>query len=112
MWADELHRDWCIQCIWKTREVFHLRFQITVGERVPPEALTHFRELEQQFPTWPFFRPERRSPEIAEQVGCMVRRNRRASLYRSGADGSEYRRQQAEEQAPDAEPGAAADGGA
>src|SRR3982751_152737 len=25
MWADELHRDWCIQCIWKSREVFHLR---------------------------------------------------------------------------------------
>lgn len=22
MWADEIHRGWCIQCVWKTREVF------------------------------------------------------------------------------------------
>jgi hypothetical protein len=25
IWADEGHRGGCISCIWKTREVFHLR---------------------------------------------------------------------------------------
>jgi hypothetical protein len=105
MWADEIHRNWCIRCVWKTREVFHLRYQITVGEAVAPESMTYFRELEQQFPNWPLFRPERRSPEMAERVRRMVRRNTRQACVDLERLDREYRRQQAEGQAQDAEPG-------
>ena len=109
MWADEIHRGWCIQCVWKTREVFHLRYQLTAGEPVPPESVAYFGELEQQFPNWPLFRPERRSPEIAERVRRMVRRNTRQACVDLERLDREYRKRQAEGRAPDAEPGAAAD---
>ena len=109
MWADEIHRGWCIECIWKTREVFHLRFQMTVGDQVPAESVAYFRELERQFPNWPLFRPERRSPEIAERVRHMVHRNRRQACIDLARMDQEYRRQQSQGQAPDAEPRAAPD---
>jgi len=99
MWADEIHRDWCIQCVWNTREVFHVRYQLTVGERVPPEAVAYFRQLEQEFPSWPLFRPERRSPDIAARIRRMVRRNTRQACIDLERLDREYRRQQAEEQA-------------
>jgi hypothetical protein len=76
-WADEIHPDWCIECHWSMRKLFHLRYQLTVGEAVAPEAVANLIRLEEQFPHWPFFRPERRSPEIAERVRRMVRRNSR-----------------------------------
>jgi hypothetical protein len=104
MWADEIHRGWCTPCVWKTREVFHLRYQITVGEPVPAESVAYFGELEQQFPNWPLFRPERRSPEIAERVRRMVHRNTRQACVDLERLDREYRRRQAEGQAPDAEP--------
>jgi hypothetical protein len=101
MWADEIHRDWGIQCIWKTREVFHLRYQITVGEAVKPQSVAYFSDLEQQFPNWPLFRPERRSPEIAERMRRMVRRNTRQACVDLERMDREYRKRQAQ----DAEPG-------
>lgn len=109
VWADEIHRGWCTQCVWKTREVFHLRYQITVGETVPPEAVAHFRELEQLFPNWPVFRPERRSPEIAERVRLMVRRNRRQACVALERLDREHRRQQGRGRASEDESGAAPD---
>lgn len=111
MWADEIHRDWCIRCVWKTREVFHLRFQITLGEPVPAESEAYFHDLERQFPDWPLFRPERRSPEIAEQLRRTVRRNTRQACIDLERMGREYRRQQADGQTPHAGPGAASDPG-
>jgi len=92
IWDDEIHREWCIQCVWKAREVFQLRFQITVGEQVPPEAMAFFLALERQFPTWPFFRPERHSPEIAEQVRRLVHRNTRQACIDLERMEREYRR--------------------
>jgi hypothetical protein len=80
MWPDEFSREWCSECNGKTREVFHLRFRMTVGDSVSPEAVAYFLRLEQEFPGWPLFRPERRSPKIAEQVRRMVHRNRRQAL--------------------------------
>lgn len=109
MWADEIHSSWCIQCVWKTREIFHLRYQITVGEEVPSRSVAYFCELEQQFPNWPLFRPERRSPEIADQVQRMVRRNTRQTCIDLKRMDREYRRQQIEGRVPEAEPGVASD---
>lgn len=81
IWPDETSREWCIQCIWNTRELFHLRYQITVGERIPPCALERWCQLEREYPSWPVFRPERRSSEIAEQVRKLVSRaTRRACV--------------------------------
>jgi hypothetical protein len=103
IWADEIHRGWCVQCIWKTREVFNLRYRITVGEPMPPESVAYFRELEQQFPNWPLFRPERRSPEIAARVRQMVRRNMRQACIDLERLDRECRRRQAEERDSEAE---------
>jgi hypothetical protein len=98
MWADEISREWCIQCIWKTRAWFHLRYQLTVGELVPPEAMERWGQLEQEYPNWPLFRPERRSPEIAERVWRMVHRaTRRACIDLERMD-REYRKCQADQQ--------------
>jgi hypothetical protein len=72
IWSDETHRDWCAACRGKTREVFHLRYRLTVGEAVPQAAVQYFAQLEYAFPNWPLFRPERRSPEIAERVRHLV----------------------------------------
>jgi len=77
MWDDEISREWCIQCIWKTREVFRLRYCLTVGETVDPKALEYWQQLEREFPDWPLFRPERRSLEIAQKVRRMIERNTR-----------------------------------
>ena len=77
MWSDEIAKEWCIECIWRTREVFHLRYSMTVGDAIPPEAMEKWQALEREFPNWPLFRPERRLPELAEQVRHMVTRNRR-----------------------------------
>jgi hypothetical protein len=96
-WAGETHRGWCTQCIWKTREVFHLRYQLTVGEPVPPESAAYFRELEHEFPNWPLFRQERRSHEIAERVRRMVRRNTRQARIGPERMDREYRRQRSQE---------------
>lgn len=81
IWPDEISRGWCIQCVWKMREWFHLRYRIAVGESVPAESLKRWGQLEREYPNWPLFRPERRSPEIAEQVRRMVHRaTRRACI--------------------------------
>lgn len=50
MWTDEYSKEWCHQCICKTREWFHLRYQITLGKPVPPAAMKRWQELEQEFP--------------------------------------------------------------
>lgn len=99
IWADEMHPGWCVPCVWKTREFFHVRYQITVGEPVAPESEAYFRELEQQFPNWPLFRPERRSPEIAERVRRIVRRNSRQACIDLERMDREYRKEQAGGQA-------------
>jgi hypothetical protein len=94
IWTDERCREWWSECTDKVKELFHLRYQITVGDSVPSEALAYFLELEKLFPNWPLFRPERRSPEIAEAVRRTVRHNtKRACIalerldrdYRKGA---------------------------
>jgi hypothetical protein len=97
MWRDEIAPGWCSDCIGKTREVFHLRYQMTVGEPVPAEAVAVFLRLEQQFPRWPLFRPERRSPQIAKQVWRMVHRNRRQACVALARLDREIRSRQAEE---------------
>jgi len=81
IWPDEISREWCIPCIWKTREWFHLRYRITVGEPVPVGELERWRQLVQEYPNWPLFRPERHSPEIAERIRRLVHRaTRRACV--------------------------------
>jgi hypothetical protein len=98
MWPDEIYRGWCIQCIWKTREWFHLRYQLTVGEPVSVEALERWGQLEQEYPNWPLFRPERRSPELAEKVRRLVHRaTRRACIELERMD-REHRKRQTEQQ--------------
>jgi hypothetical protein len=80
-WPDEISLHWCIPCIWDMRTVFHVRYRMTVGESVDPRALEEWARLQQEFPEWPLFRPERHSPEIADKVRRMVRRaNRRACI--------------------------------
>ena len=92
MWPDEISREWCIECIWKAREWFHLRYQLTIGEPVPAEGLDRWRQLEQEYPNWPLFRRERQSPDIAVQVRRMVHRaNRRACIELDRMD-REYRK--------------------
>ena len=73
------------------------------------ESVAYFCELEQQFPNWPLFRPERRSPEIASQVRRLVRRNTRQACIAFERMDREYRREQAEAKAPDAEQSVAPD---
>lgn len=98
IWSDETSRGWCIKCIWKMREWFHLRYQMTVGELIPPEALDRWRQLEQEYPNWPIFRPERCSPEIADRVRRLVdRATRRACIALERMD-REYQSRQAEDQ--------------
>lgn len=75
IWRDEWCRDWCGECTEKVKELLHLRYQITIGEAVPSVAVTYFLDLGKQFPNWALFRPERRSPEIAQKVRRMVRHN-------------------------------------
>src|SRR5689334_7081577 len=75
------------------------------------EPVAYFRELEEQFPNWPLFRPERRAPEVAERVRRMVHRNTRRACIDLERMDREYRKRQSEGQAPEAEPGAAADRG-
>jgi hypothetical protein len=81
IWPDEISREWCIPCKWNTREWFHLRYRITVGEPVSAGELERWQQMEQEYPNWPLFHPERRSSEIAERVRRMVHRaNRRACV--------------------------------
>lgn len=84
---------------------------MTVGEPVSPKSVAYFHELEQQFPNWPLFRPERRSPEIAERMRRMVDRNTRQACIDLKRMAREYRKRQAEGRAQDAEPGVSADRG-
>src|SRR5579875_3963042 len=96
IWSDETNREWCIRCMWKTREWFYLRYQLTVGQPVSAEALDRWRQLEQEYPNWPFFRPERRAPEIADRVKRIVdRATRRACIQLERMD-REHRRRRAE----------------
>lgn len=95
MWPDEISREWCTQCIWKTREWFHLRYQLTVGEPVPAEALERWRQFEREYPNWPLFRPERSSPDIAERVRRMVHRATRRTCIELERMDREYRKRQA-----------------
>jgi hypothetical protein len=98
IWPDELSREWCIQCKCKTREWFYLRYQITVGDPIPAGALERWQELEREYPSWPFFLPERRSADIAEQVRKLVHRaNRRACVDLARMD-REYRKDSGESQ--------------
>src|SRR5262245_17695802 len=73
IWDDEISREWCWDCVQKTRYIFHVRYQITTEESVDPPTLAWWQQLEREFPTWPVFRPERRSPELAERFRRMVR---------------------------------------
>jgi hypothetical protein len=108
MWPDEISREWCSECIGKMRQWFHLRYQLTVGKPVPVEALEALGHLQQKYPNWPFFRPERRSAEIADRVRRMVHHaTRRACIELERMD-REYRKRQ-EERTGSADPGAPAD---
>jgi hypothetical protein len=93
---DERCRDWCGECTDKMKKLFHLRYQITVGDSVPPQAVAYFLELETQFPNWPLFRPERRSREIAEKVRRMVRHNLKRACIEIEKLDREYRKREAE----------------
>jgi hypothetical protein len=73
IWRDEYSWDWCSDCDGTARQLFNLRYRMTVGESLPQEAIEIWKELERVFPDWPLFRPERRSPEIADKVERMVR---------------------------------------
>ncbi len=97
IWADERCRDWCSECTDKVKELFHLRYQMTVGDSVPPEAVAYFLNLEKQFPTWPLFRPERRSPEVAETVRRMVRHNLKRACIEVERMDREYRKRTGEQ---------------
>src|SRR5262249_13971833 len=77
IWDDEICQEWCIDCIWKTRVVFHLRYSMTVGETIPLDTQELWQQLEREFPNWPLFRSERRSQEVARQVHWMVKSNSR-----------------------------------
>lgn len=77
IWSDEFCFDWCSDCNGKARQLFNLRYRITVGESLPPEAVAYFLQFETQYPEWPLFRPERRSHEIAKKVERMVSHNLR-----------------------------------
>lgn len=78
--ADEWFHGWCSACIGNVRQLFNLRYRITVGEAVPPASSDFLLRLAQQFPNWPFFRPERSAPEIASQIRHLVRRSIRKCL--------------------------------
>jgi hypothetical protein len=97
IWTDERCRDWCGECMDKVKELFHLRYQITVCDSVPPETLAFFLGLEKRFPNWPLFRPERRSPEIAEKVRRMVRHNLKRACIEIERLDREYRKREAEQ---------------
>jgi hypothetical protein len=97
IWTDERCRDWCSACTDKVKELFHLRYQLTVGDSVPPGAVAYFLDLEKQFPNWPLFRPERRSPEIAAKVERMVRHHRQRTCIAIERWDREYRKREAEE---------------
>ena len=96
IWMDERCRDWCSECTDKVKELFHLRYQMTVSESVPPEAVAYFLELEKRFPNWPLFRPERRSPEIADKVRRMVRHNLKRACIEIEKMDREYRKREAD----------------
>lgn len=72
MWADEVCREWCHRCMEETRLLFHARYCMTVGEPVSPEARSLWDQAEKEFPSWPIFLPERRSPEIAVEIRRLV----------------------------------------
>jgi hypothetical protein len=97
IWTDERCRDWCSECTDKVKELFHLRYQITVGDSVPAAAVAYFLELERRCPNWPFFRPERRSPEIAEKIRRMVRHNTRRACIAIETMDREYRNREADQ---------------
>jgi hypothetical protein len=71
IWGDERGK-WCIPCVWAMRAIFRLRYCMTVGEPLDPESLETWRKLEQEFPNWPLFRPDRRRPEDGPQVRDLV----------------------------------------
>jgi len=79
------------------KELFHLRYQITVGDSVPAEAVAYFLELEKRFHNWPFFRPERRSPEIADKIRRMVRYNTKRACIAIERMDREYRKSEADQ---------------
>jgi len=97
IWTDERCRPWCSACTDRVKALFHLRYRITVGDSVPPESVAYFLELEKQFPTWPLFRPERRSPEIAETVRRMVRHNLKRTCVELERLDREHRKRAAEQ---------------
>lgn len=68
IWRDETARGWCTPCAQATRKVFHLRYCMTVGDPLDPEAVELWQRLEQEFPNWPLFRPDRRSPENGPEL--------------------------------------------
>lgn len=72
IWADEHTTEWCMDCVGRTRFLFHARYCMTVGEPVTPEAQALWDQAEREFPEWPFFRPERRSAAIADEVRRLV----------------------------------------
>jgi hypothetical protein len=97
IWTDERCRGWCSACTAKVKELFHLRYQITVGDSVPAEAIAHFLEFEKRFPDWPFFRPERRSPQIASKIRQMVRHNTKRACIAMERMDREYRKREADQ---------------
>jgi hypothetical protein len=80
-WPDEISPEWCTRCFWDMRAVFYLRYCMTVGEAIDHRAFEAWERLKQEFPEWPLFRPERRSPEMADKVRRLVHlANRRACI--------------------------------
>jgi hypothetical protein len=100
-WPDETSREWCINCVWDMRAVFYFRYCMTVGEPIDHPsrerlAREAWERLEREFPEWPLFRPERRSPEIADKVRRLVNRaNRRACIELERME-REFRQREAE----------------
>lgn len=72
IWSDEFSREWCVACAQGTRLLFHARYCMTTGEPVGPETASLWDQTERDFPSWPIFRPERRSPEIAGEIRRLV----------------------------------------
>lgn len=94
-WPDEVNWEWCTACFLDMRTIFHLRHRMTVGEPIDHYAkeLETWSRLEQEFPEWPLFRPERRSSEISDKVRRLVHlANRRACIEFKRME-REYRRE-------------------
>jgi hypothetical protein len=61
---------------------------------VPEAAIQAWHRLEGEYPSWPFFRLERRSAEIAEKIRRLVRHSTKRACIELERMDREYRQRQ------------------